>query len=321
MRSAAIALILTTSAVPATAEVAFLGLPLECEPGLNCYIEDYVDADASARQRDYTCGYKSRDGHKGTDFALTSMQMMHNGTNVIAAAPGIVEAIRDGMQDRPYSAQNAADIAGRECGNAVRIRHENGLKTLYCHMRQDRVRVQTGDTVDRGDMLGQVGMSGQSNYPHVHVTVLRDGTRIDPFAPETTESCGTGSGDTLWLDPIAYVATGFYTAGFSTAVPAFADVQSGAARVLDTDATLPLVLYAHFFLAREGDMLTLQATGPDGDIFDHEVAIETPQAQMFRAFGRKAPVDGWPAGRYQGTARLTRDGRVLGVRFTSITVR
>ncbi len=316
----ALVLILAAGAMPAVAQAPFLSLPLDCTPGVGCYIEDFVDDDPGPAQRDYTCGIRARDGHKGTDIALTDAMAMAAGTDVIAAAPGIVEATRDGVPDLPYTPALAEELKGRECGNAVRIRHENGLQTLYCHMKRGSISVRSGDTVQRGAKLGQVGMSGESNYPHVHIGVLRDGQAIDPFAPGANGSCGTG-GDTLWLDPPPYVAAGMFTAGFSTAVPSFEDVQSGAARVSDTAPTTPLVLYAHFYLARKGDVLRLSATGPEGEIFARDVEIANPRKQMFRAFGRKSPAGGWPGGTYRGTARLQRGDKVLAVRFTDITVR
>ncbi len=321
MRSgAALASMLAAWATQVVAQAPFLSLPLDCTPGVTCYIEDYVDDDPGPAQRDYTCGIRARDGHKGTDFALTDAAAMAAGTDVIAAAPGIVEATRDGVPDRPYTAALAGELKGRECGNAVRIRHENGLQTLYCHMKRGSLSVRTGDVVARGAKLGQVGMSGQSNYPHVHIAVLRDGRHIDPFSPDADSTCGAG-GDSLWLDPLPYVATGMFTAGFSTAVPSFKDVQSGAARVNDTAPTTPLLLYAHFYLARKGDVLRLSATGPKGQIFARDIEIANPRKQMFRAFGRKSPPGGWPPGTYRGTARLERGGKVLAVRFTDITVR
>ena len=300
-------------------EVPFLGLPLDCVPGDSCYIEDYVDRVEDTGLGDYTCGIKTRDGHRGTDFALTNWAAYEQGVNVLAAAPGVVEATRDGMEDRPYSQDNAEKVGGRECGNAVRIRHENGLQTLYCHLRQGSVAVRSGDVAERGTVLGKIGMSGKTNYPHVHLSVLDDGTHLDPFAPAAAETCGETE-ETLWLDPLAYMKTGMFTAGFSDAVPAFADVKSGAARRVEIKAMQPLVLYTHFFHAQDGDVLTLQVSGPEGPVFENAATLDAPKRSQFQAYGRKAPASGWTHGTYRGTATLQRDGQTLAVRFTEVTV-
>ncbi len=318
MRAFAALMLILFAAPVSAAEKPFLALPLDCKPGRTCVIEDYVDADPGPGQRDYTGGIKSRDGHRGTDIALTSDTAMADGAAVLAAAPGRVEATRDGVPDRPYTDALAEELKGKECGNAVRISHDNGLQTLYCHMEQGSVRVKTGDLVARGDFLGYVGMSGQSNYPHVHISVLKDGKPIDPFAPDAEAAA---AGETLWLDPMPYTPSGMFTAGFAAAVPSFEDVQSGAARITETTPDSPLVLYSHFFEARDGDVLRLAAAGPEGAIFGTMIRIDDAKRNMFRAFGRKAPSNGWPPGDYRGTARLERAGKVLAVRFTEITVR
>ncbi|MEX0283604.1 MAG: M23 family metallopeptidase [Paracoccaceae bacterium] len=307
------------AAVPPLAQEPFLTLPLDCELGKTCYIEDYVDVDPGEGVRDFACGLKTRNGHRGTDFALVSQADFTRGIHVIASAPGLVEATRDGMADVPYTAETAAAIKGRECGNAVRVRHANGLQTLYCHLAQGSVRVNKGDTVGRGDVLGTVGMSGQSNYPHVHVSVLGPDGNIDPFDPKGGEECGVGA-QPLWQAPLPYSSTGMFTAGFSDRVPSFDDVKSGAARVSETGRDAPLVLYSHFYYAQDGDVLHLTASGPDGEVFDKHEQLEAPKVNQYRAYGRKAPNGGWPTGEYSGRAVLERGGEVLAVRFTRVTI-
>lgn len=321
MRRAKAALtLLVASATPAVAEAPFLSLPLDCQPGKSCYIEDYVDTQPGPGQRDYACGIRSRDGHKGTDFALTFDAITVSDTTVLAAAPGQVEAVRDTMPDRMFTADMADQIAGRECGNAVRIRHDNGLQTLYCHMRQGSVAVKPGDQVARGTVLGLVGLSGETNHPHLHLSVLQNGQAIDPFSVNADGVCTDDPAETLWLAPLPYDPTGFFTAGFSDAVPDFEDVKSGSARRKTISAAMPIVLYSHFYYAQPGDILQMYTTGPQGEIFAQEVALDDPQVQMFRAYGRKAPTGGWEAGTYLGIAKLIRDGNVLGMRRTQMSV-
>ncbi len=295
--------------------------PLDCEQGKTCYIEDYVDAQPGEGQADYTCGIKSRDGHRGTDIVLQDFAMMETGTNVLAAAAGRVAAIRDGMADTAVNDTNRNEIKGRECGNAVRIDHGDGWQTLYCHMRKGSIRVQTGETVTAGDPLGLVGLSGLTNIPHIHISVLKDGALVDPFRPNPAAitPCGE-TADTLWADPPVYHKAGLFTAGMATQIPDFKDVKSGAARAETSRPDQPLVLYGHVFHAQKGDVLSLSTSGPEGEVFHKSILLKDPEAQLFRAIGRKAPAGGWPEGRYRGMVRLTRQGELIAWRHADITV-
>lgn len=321
MRIAALALAFLSALAPrAGAEPPELSLPIDCELGRTCYIEDYVDARPGNGMADYTCGLKSRDGHRGTDIALLSFEAMKRGVNVLAAAPGTVAATRDSMEDRAVTDENRHDIEGRECGNAVRVDHGDGWQTLYCHMARGSVTVQTGDPVDRGDVLGRVGLSGLTNIPHVHISVLHEGKVVDPFNPGFSATCGAADGPGLWSSELPYTRTGLFTAGFSTAVPAFDAVKSGAARVRNTTPGTPLVLYAHAFYPQDGDQITFSAAGPEGEVFRKTITLENPKAQIMRAFGRRGPASGWPEGAYRGYVLLKRAGRVIAMRHADITV-
>ncbi|WP_323769395.1 M23 family metallopeptidase [Antarctobacter sp.] len=314
----AAALALITS-VPATGAEDFrLAVPLDCTLGETCFIEDYVDNDpAQGRQRDFSCGINSRDAHKGTDFALLDFDAIKTGVSVQAAAPGMVKRIRDQMPDdrlmRGVTAQNA-------CGNAVLIDHGDGWQTLYCHLRLGSVSVAPGDIVQTGDPLGLVGLSGQTNHPHVHLTVMRNGEVVDPFRPQSTGTCGDPV-PTLWTDTPSYTRTGLVTAGFSDSVPQLKSVADGSARRTALAPGQPIVLYAHVGYPQPGDVLTLSAHSPAGtEVFRKEITLESDQASQMRAFGRKAPAAGWPTGDYIGRAKLTRDGKVIAHRFAHVTI-
>lgn len=317
---ATLAVVIMAAASGAAADTPRLALPLDCTLGQTCFIEDYVDTDPGPGQRDYTCGIKSRDDHRGIDFMLLSFDAMETGVDVLAAAPGIVAATRDGMPDTPVTAETRDVIKGQECGNAVRIDHGAGWQTLYCHMKNGSLAVRQGERVEVGNTLGQVGLSGLTNAPHVHLGVLKDGQIVDPFNPDDRNVCGADLGHGLWQTFLPYSPSGLFTAGFSTALPEFDAVQSGAARMAMAQPDQPLVLYGHVFYAQPGDRLMLTAQGPEGEIFHHTVTLDTPQAQLFRAFGRKAPDGGWPQGDYRGYVRLTRDNTVLAIRHADIKV-
>ena len=316
MRILALATTVACAAVPARAEAPRLDWPLACDLGKTCYIEDYLDHDPSPARQDYACGLNTRDGHGGTDIALLSFDAMEKGVAVLAAAPGIVIGIRDGMPDL-----GEPDVdPDRACGNGVRLDHGDGWHTQYCHLKRGSITVKPGQTLAAGTPLGEVGLSGQTNHPHLHLSVERNGADVDPFAPEDTGVCGLTQ-ETLWTVPVPYHDTGFYSAAFSDAVPAYADVTSGAARRDRLSASDPLVLYGFFYLARPGDVVEFSARGPAGEVFAGTVPLKAPKKSQMQAYGRRAPSGGWPEGAYDGTVRLMRGDTLIALRHAHVRVR
>jgi len=66
------------------------------------------------------------------------------------------------------------------CGNAVKLSHEGGLGTKFCHM--SRIAVSRGQYVKRGQIIGYVGSTGLSTGPHLHYEMYRGGRHIDPLS-------------------------------------------------------------------------------------------------------------------------------------------
>lgn len=309
MFRAAFAALLSLAAVPAASDVV-LGMPVDCVPGDSCHIQHLQDHDPGPGVQDFLCGGLSYDGHKGTDFALPTLVDQQRGVDVLAAAPGVVAGVRDGMPDRVHTPDMAAAIEGRECGNGVVIRHEDGWETQYCHMRMGSVTVQQGDRVDTGDVLGQIGLSGLSQFPHLHLSVRKDGDPVDPFLP-SADSCGT-TGPDLWAETPLVTPGGLIDAGFAPGVPEYDAIKAGTANHPALPDTAPgLVLFGFAYGSRAGDVLRLEITGPDGEFLTQDVELTKPQAQLFRAAGRRLTGDAWPHGTYTGTVTLLRDGAPL----------
>ncbi|HYD34833.1 MAG TPA: M23 family metallopeptidase [Vitreimonas sp.] len=63
-------------------------------------------------------------------------------------------------------------------GNRVMVDHGNGYVTLYAHMSV--VQVQSGQRVNRGDLLGQMGSTGRSTGTHLHFEVRQGGNLLNP---------------------------------------------------------------------------------------------------------------------------------------------
>lgn len=64
-------------------------------------------------------------------------------------------------------------------GNRVVIDHGNGYTTLYAHMSV--IRVSAGQTVNRGDVLGDMGTTGRSTGVHLHFEIRQGGVLVDPL--------------------------------------------------------------------------------------------------------------------------------------------
>lgn len=312
-------LALLSLAVPATAGDLSLSSPIDCDLNGPCYIQQYVDHDPTKDASDFTCSGLSYDGHKGTDFALPTYDMINHGVDVLASAAGIVAGVRDGMDDARYTSERDADINGRECGNGVVLRHEDSWETQYCHMRKGSVTVSKGQQVTAGDVLGQVGMSGRAEFPHVHLSVRQNGKVVDPFDPDGTITCGETETDTLWSQTPDYRAGGIVQVGTSAVIPEFSDIRANtvAAPGPQSDA---LVMYVFLFGTRKGDVIRMSLVGPDGIIVERDTLLKRNHAQSFRAVGKKLTSTRWPAGLYTGKATLLRDGEIIDTQGLSLTL-
>lgn len=64
-------------------------------------------------------------------------------------------------------------------GLAVVVDHGYGYRTLYGHLSS--ITVQVGQRLERGDQVGLVGSTGRSTGPHLHYTVFRNGSEVNPI--------------------------------------------------------------------------------------------------------------------------------------------
>ena len=102
--------------------------------------------------------------HKGTDFAAPV------GTPIMATANGtVIESTRRGGN-----------------GKYVKIRHNDTYTTQYLHM--SRQTVKKGDFVKQGDVIGLVGMTGNTGGPHVCYRFWKNGRKVDPFKQKLPEA-------------------------------------------------------------------------------------------------------------------------------------
>lgn len=83
----------------------------------------------------------------------------------------------------------------RSYGNYVVISHGSGNTTLYGHMSSRKVEV--GQYVNQGDVIGITGSTGNSTGPHLHFEITENGVRVNPLSDGAQPQMGYLSGYTL----------------------------------------------------------------------------------------------------------------------------
>jgi len=293
-------------AAPAPAAPVFL-LPIECELGAACIVQNYVDREPGPSARDYRCGFLSYDGHKGTDIRVIDRARYKDGVAVLAAAAGRVRAVRDGMAD-------GERVAGREAGNSVVIQHGDGWETQYAHLRRGSVAVRAGDHVEAGARLGLVGLSGQTEFPHLHFEVRQRGRTVDPFDAASRADCGAAA-QALWDEQAArwlkYAPSGVLSAGMAGAPPVLTERDVDTEKTAAFDAAAgAVVFWVHVYGTQEGDVEQLRLVGPGGAVLAQRRApVERTQAQRLVYIGKRRTAGEWPAGEYRGEYVLYRGER------------
>ncbi len=105
---------------------------------------------------------------------------------VFAVASGTIVTARDGLPDNvpgPVETFRTAVPKTLETisGNTIVLNLGNGQFASYFHLRPGSVRVKTGDRVEKGELLARVGVSGDSNLPHLHFEIS---TTPEPLSGE-----------------------------------------------------------------------------------------------------------------------------------------
>ena len=310
-RSILIALAL---AGPASAEErpAF-GLPVECRIGETCFLQKYADMDASPEAHDPACRSATDDGHDGTDFRVKTMADMAAGTAVLAVAAGTVLRGRDGAPDLFVATEAEAErLEGRECGNGLVIDHGGGWETQYCHLKRGSVSVAPGQKVSKGDRIGEIGASGLAQFPHVHLTIRRDGEALDPFTGRPVGSgCGR-EGLPLWDETAAaqlpLSATALLDMGLA-AGPVTPDDLAASVPSAPAPNAPAIVLWAWAINLEEGDRIALRLDGPDGIIAeDVTEPLDRSKAAYAAYAGRKRAPGPGP---FRGAVAILRDGKPI----------
>jgi hypothetical protein len=203
------------------------------------------------------------------------------------------------------------------------IDHGDGWQTVYGHLRRGSVRVKPGDPVERGQTIGLVGLSGNTQFPHVHFMVQRveAGQRprsVDPFVgPDPVGKCGAEARP-LWTQAaartLAYRPASVLAAGFSDGLPEMAKAADGAYLTALPADPAAIVAWGLLQGVRLGDHVRARFEGPGGMQAEDDYLADRNIAVSMRAAGKKRPPTGWPPGRYAAIVSVVRDGKEVASR-------
>ena len=292
-----------------------LAFPLACVIGRTCEVQHYVDRDPGPGAGDYRCSHRTYDKHSGIDVRLLDMAAQKRGVDVLAAAPGRVARLRDGEPDVSVRTTGVGAVGNRECGNGVVIDHGEGWETQYCHLAQGSVRVKPGDVVQAGTPIGKVGLSGQTEFPHLHMTVRHAGKVVDPFAPNGAPGTCAAQGP-MWTPAAAralyYKAGVILNSGFAGA-PVSDEIIEAGGIAPPSAGTAALVAYMRVIGAAKGDEFEISVRAPDGAVLvaHRQAPLDRDKAQYFAMAGKKRPPNGWPRGRYVADLKVWRGGKAV----------
>jgi murein DD-endopeptidase MepM/ murein hydrolase activator NlpD len=245
--------------------------PLRQANGLNdCSyftIRNYVDQDPAVDSiRDWNCGKRTYDGHRGVDispYPYSFYKMDHNQVEVVAAAPGTIVDKADGEFDR-----NCVWVTGTPA-NYVVIRHADGSTARYWHMKKNSVTAKNiGQTVETGEYLGIVGSSGFSTGPHLHFEVrktLSVADFVDPFGG----ACNPQNDSTLWVNQLAYTDPTLMKVSVNPVSPVFPECPE--TETPNEDSCYLGGTQAKFYIfvrdQRDATTAAMRILRPDGSVF------------------------------------------------------
>ncbi len=190
----------------------------EGAPGSNSYhtrsLFPFAEPFFDEEQQGYLFGNNPQ--RYAIDYAmlLDGLPYLNDGSNledwhcynlpIIAARGGKVIYTKDGIPDNQSPPELDYSIdENNVTGNVVYIEHVDGTIGTYCHLVQNSVKVEIGDTVVTGQELGRLGNSGNSTAPHLHMHVLTN--------PENKQL--TKYSDGLYLESLPYKFTQFTKLG------------------------------------------------------------------------------------------------------------
>jgi murein DD-endopeptidase MepM/ murein hydrolase activator NlpD len=94
--------------------------------------------------------------------------------------PGIDITAALGSKIYPIKSGRVVEIGNTKWnyGRWVVLDHGNDIKTLYAHM--GKIYVQEGEEVNTEQSIGEIGLTGKTTGPHLHLEIMKDDQRVNP---------------------------------------------------------------------------------------------------------------------------------------------
>lgn len=111
--------------------------------------------------------------HGGIDIVAKESNGKSGFDNIVSHSNGVVVSVR--------SDYKTTDKTGNSYGNYVKIKQDNGMFTLYAHLKYGSVKCKVGDNILEGEIIGYMGSTGHTNGAHLHFEVRNESDiRINP---------------------------------------------------------------------------------------------------------------------------------------------
>lgn len=124
------------------------------------------------------------------------------GTRIHSATAGKVVRVQDGLPEQVPGALPAGATIQNAAGNHVVVRISRGRYALYAHMKTGSTRVNVGDRVKPGKVLGLLGNSGNASAPHLHFHIMDSASPLQSNGLPFTFKAFDGQGFVTDLDAL-----------------------------------------------------------------------------------------------------------------------
>lgn len=105
--------------------------------------------------------------HTGIDIVKKSNSL----DKIIAGQKGKVVGLRN----------NIKGFVNNSYGNYIVLQHSNNIRTMYCHLKYNSVKVKIGQIVNKGEVIAYMGDTGMAHGAHLHFEVRNKNKPINPL--------------------------------------------------------------------------------------------------------------------------------------------
>lgn len=199
-------------------------------------------------------------------------------------------------------------------------------------MLKDSITIKENQEVKKGQVLGFVGLSGKTEFPHLHITVKRNNIVLDPFLgtePSINYNCNNSSQTdkaSLWDDAtyakLKYIDTAILNFYTTTKIPTKFLARTGQYRESTIDKNSKnIILWADIMGVQKGDNILFEIVDTNGNnVFKSIQEVPKKYVLYFIYAGERLNKNKFSKGEYTSKLTLTRDNKVVTSSSKSISV-